>query len=117
YATQWLNGGTVSGSTLELTLQGQLVQGERFSWNSTFVSDYSRGKIEEWPFACQAPAHRLWCEGASIYGLYASALVNSMDQLRRHRGGSAAERAEEFQVNDDGWVVWVGPGNTYRDGI
>ena len=30
---------------------------------------------------------------------------------------SLAARANEFQVNDDGLLVWVGPNATYRDGV
>jgi hypothetical protein len=37
--------------------------------------------------------------------------------LAKHRGGDALEFIDQFAINDEGYVVWVGAGNTYQDGI
>jgi TonB-linked SusC/RagA family outer membrane protein len=117
YSSQWKNGGTVSGNTTEVTLEARLIQRPRFAWNSTAVFDYSRAKIDEWIFACENPAWRNYCTGNGLYEIWGSRFVDGMEALSRHLGGRAMERADEFMLNDDGLLVWVGPGNTWRDGI
>lgn len=118
YSTQWVNGGSVTGRSTELSIQGQLVQGQNFGWNSMIVADRSNGEIEEWPFPCDATNNwRLYCSGAPIYGLYGLKLLTDRSELAQHRGGDALDYAHEFDVNDDGYLVWVGEGNTYRDGL
>ena len=32
-------------------------------------------------------------------------------------GGGAVGDTHAYQINDQGWVVWVGDGNNWRDGI
>jgi hypothetical protein len=34
-----------------------------------------------------------------------------------HHGGRAWERRDEFEINDEGWLVWVGKGNHYTEGF
>jgi TonB-linked SusC/RagA family outer membrane protein len=109
YSSQWINAGTVSGRTTELTIEGRLIQNSNFSWTSMVVGDYSNGKIEEWPIPCDAS--RTWrfdCTGEPIYGIYGFRLLESLEDLQRHRGGTAMEFANQFQVNDEGYLVWVG---------
>src|SRR5690606_657203 len=66
YSSQWQNGGTVAGSTTELSVQGQIIQTPRFAWTSTFVADRSESTIEEWPFPCTNPAWLFRCEGRGL---------------------------------------------------
>ena len=117
YSTQWKNGGTVSGHTTELTIEARVIQTPRVAWTSTIVADYSEAKIEEWPFACENPAWRYYCTGVGMYEIWGSSHVHSQEMLLAHHGGALADRATEFMLNDDGLMVWVGEGNTYRDGF
>jgi TonB-linked SusC/RagA family outer membrane protein len=117
FGGQWANGGTVSGNTTELTVQAQLLRSPTLSWQTTFVADRSRGKIEDWPFACQNPIWRYFCDGVGIYDIYGGRFIRSLDELATHHAGAALPQANEFQVNDEGYVVWVGEGNDYREGI
>lgn len=117
YTNQWANGGTVTGYTTEVTLEAQLVETPDFSWTSTFVADRSNGKITEWPYNCFNLSFRFICEGVSIYALMSGPYVWDQSMLASHHGGkvAAAGRADEFMKNDDGLLVWVGPGGHYTD--
>lgn len=117
YANRWTNAGTVEGNTIELTVQAQVLDNGAFNWNTNFVFDRSRAKITDWPIPCQSPLYNRWCQGVSMYDLYSSRFLESPGELEGHHGGSAAARSAEFQVNDEGFLVWVGAGNTYQDGI
>lgn len=117
YARQWTNGGTVAGHSTELAIEARVIQTPNFRWSTTAIADRSLAKIEEWPFACQNPTYRFYCSGAGIYEIWGGRFVRGADELAAHHGGVAADRANEFQVNDDGYLVWVGEGNSYTEGI
>jgi hypothetical protein len=117
YSSQWVNAGAVAGHTTELTFEAQLVQRRNTGWNSIFVFDRSHSEIVEWPLPCDAS--RTWrfdCAGEPVYGIYGFRLLTSPDQLQNHRGGSALPFANQFQVNDEGYLVWVGNRN-FTDGM
>jgi TonB-linked SusC/RagA family outer membrane protein len=117
YASQWVNAGTVSGHTTELSIEGRLIQTPSLSWTSMVVGDYSDGKIEDWPLPCDAS--RTWrfdCTGEPVYGIYGFRLLEDHADLGRHRGGAALPFSEQFQVNDEGYLVWVGD-KDYTDGM
>jgi len=131
YTNQWTNGGTLSGQTLELSIEAQVITTPRFAWQTMVVGDRTRGKISDWPFPCTSPAWLQRCDGVntgSIWGFrFASSLSELTDPIQWpsgtnrpntcHHGCRAADRASEFMVNDDGLLVWVGEGNDYRDGL
>jgi hypothetical protein len=65
-----------------------------------------------------------------MYLVYGTRFLDSLDALAAdyptesktypnspHHGGKAWDRRDEFEVNDEGWVVWVGKDNHYTDGI
>lgn len=117
YTTQIVNAGTIAGHTTEFSLEAQLIQRPSFGWSSVVVADYSNSKITEWPLPCDAS--RTWrydCPGEPVYGIYGFHLVTSFEELAKHRGGSAMDAADQFQVNDEGYMVWVGDKN-YTDGM
>jgi TonB-linked SusC/RagA family outer membrane protein len=124
FSTQWINAGTVEGYTTELEVEGQLVRKQNFGWTTMLVADKSYSEITEWPIPCDATnAWRLYCAGEPVYGLFALHLVNANKTgsleaaLEKHRAFDTKEFLDQFQVNDEGYVVWVGKGNNYTDGI
>jgi TonB-linked SusC/RagA family outer membrane protein len=113
YTSQWQNAGTIKGNTIEGTIEAQLVTTPKFSWRMGLVADRSRNKITEFNTPCfrvTTVAYR--CAGETLGTMYGFSLLKSADQLP----AAAAARASEFQVNDDGLLVWVGQGNNYTDG-
>jgi TonB-linked SusC/RagA family outer membrane protein len=125
YVNQWINAGTVEGFTTELEIEGQLIRRENLGWTMMVVGDKSYSEITDWPIPCDATnAWRLYCEGEPVYGVYALHLVQTENDtfeeaLAKHRGGELLEApyVDQFEVNDEGYIVWVGTGNTYKDGI
>jgi hypothetical protein len=57
--------------------------------------------------------HEYSCTGEHRGDFWAFAFLKSAAELPAY----LTDRAAEFQVNDEGYLVWVGPGNTYQDGI
>ena len=116
YGSQWVNTGTVEGHSLEFEFEAQLINRPDFGWTSTFVADYSNATITEWDVPCYAQGWRWNCENIPVYGIYSRWLLNSREGLNQHDNGSAVAYADEFQVNDEGFLVWVGPNANYWDG-
>ncbi|MEX1258942.1 MAG: hypothetical protein WEG36_15200 [Gemmatimonadota bacterium] len=116
YPTQWQNGGTIEGNTIEFTLNAPVIQTPRFGWTTTFVADRSDSVIEEWPFACESPAWRFRCAGRGVYEVWGYNFVTSDALFEAHRGGELIGFEDQFDRNDDGYLVWVGEGFSYTDG-
>ncbi len=117
YSSQIVNAGAVAGHTTEFSLEANLIQSPNVGWNSLVIADYSASKITDWPLPCDAS--RTWrfdCEGEPVYGIYGFRLLESVKDLQAHRGGDAVPFANQFQVNDEGYLVWVGD-KDYRDGM
>ena len=115
YSSQWSNAGTFSGETFEATLQASLVNRPGLSWTSTLVGDKSWSRIDDWQRSCYADGVQNICEGNSLSEMWGQRHIRGLNEafmLERHAGS-----LDQFQVNDDGYVVPVGAGNTYRDGI
>jgi hypothetical protein len=53
------------------------------------------------------------CEGASLADMWGERFLTSLDDIRARHPGAA----NQFQVNDEGYIVWVGAGNDYRQGL
>jgi TonB-linked SusC/RagA family outer membrane protein len=113
YINQNVNAGRISGTTYEATFQAQLINRPAFSWQTTLIADRSRGRIEEWPRSCFFDDLRQICDDVSLSDMWGESLVRSAADLP----GVYASAADEFDVNDDGYLVWVGEGNTYEDGL
>jgi TonB-linked SusC/RagA family outer membrane protein len=113
YPNQWYNTGVQSGHTYEATLEAQVVSRQGFDWRATFVADRYRSTMDEWNRSCFISGLRNICEGASLSDMWGFRFLNNLDEIRaRH-----PESANQFQVNDDGYVVWVGEGATYKQGL
>jgi TonB-linked SusC/RagA family outer membrane protein len=115
YSTQWQNAGAIAGETWEATFQAQLYNERNFSWNTTLVWDHTDSRITEWNRSCIGASDSLGelCEGRGLGDMLGFRFLKSRDQLPEYLTG----RADEFDVNDDGYLVWVGAGNTWRDGV
>ncbi|HEX2723699.1 MAG TPA: SusC/RagA family TonB-linked outer membrane protein, partial [Gemmatimonadaceae bacterium] len=113
YTSQWQNAGTVEGSTLEGTLETQLVRRPTFSWRVGVVADRSRNRVTEFDRSCfQTQTIAFRCAGETLGAMYGFRFIKGVGELPANVG----DRASEFQQNDEGILVWVGPGNTFREG-
>ena len=111
YSVQWQNSGTQEGRTLEATIQANIVNRPGFTWSTTLVADRSRSEITEWNRPCFFDGLNNICEGAALDEMWGERFYTSLDELPE------SLPREEFEVNDDGYVVWVGAGNSWQDGL
>ena len=113
YTSQWRNAGTIEGNTIEGTLEAQLMRRPDFSWTMGVVADRSRHKITEFDLPCfttNTIAYR--CQGVGLGEMYGFSFAKNVSQLP----AGAQASADQFDVNDEGLLVWVGPGRRYTDG-
>jgi TonB-linked SusC/RagA family outer membrane protein len=115
YLNQFRNEGTIEGSTYEATLEAVLVNKRNFSWNTTVVWDRSRSIVTEWNRACLGASNTLGeiCAGRTRGEMQGYKFMHSLNELPAYM----QPYADQFNLNDDGYVVWVGSGNTYKDGF
>ena len=111
YQIQWQNSGTNQGTTYEATIQANIVNREGFNWSTTLVADRSRSRITEWNRPCFFDGLNNMCGGAALDEMWGESWLTSTSQL------PDGLPADQFQVNDDGFVVWVGAGNSWMDGL
>jgi outer membrane receptor protein involved in Fe transport len=113
YTSQWQNAGTVEGNTLEGTLEAQLVRRPTFAWRMGLVADRSRNRITEFNRSCfQTLTIAFRCQGETLGAMYGFRFIKGLEELPPGVG----DRSSEFQRNDEGLLVWVGPGNSFTDG-
>lgn len=113
FANQWQNAGTVTGNTYELTLEADLIRRPTFTWRAGLVADRSRNRITAFDRTCfrtQTIAFR--CAGETLGAMYGFRFIGDASELPADVGA----RISEFDVNDEGLLVWVGAGNRFTDG-
>jgi TonB-linked SusC/RagA family outer membrane protein len=115
YLEQWRNAGTVESKTWEATLDMRLVERPTFNWRARVLFDRTRSTITE----MDAPPFKY---GGGPYGgtqflAREGEEVGTFFGIRAARGcgdlpAEIVETVgcEEFAVNDDGLLVWIGPG-------
>ncbi len=111
FSSQWQNAGTVEGNTYEATIEAQVLQRPDLQWSLGLVADRSRHRITEFNRACYRTggSNQLFrCEGETLGTMYGNHFLRDASELPE------GVPASEFQVNDDGLLVWVGPGGDWR---
>jgi TonB-linked SusC/RagA family outer membrane protein len=134
FATQWQNAGTLSNNTWELGLNLPVLNRKNFSWNMHGTWDRTRTYIT------QLFAPEYVTDGGTGQGTGSFFLISARHDLSNgqpiNRFGQIWGRkfykkcgdmpsslqgscgdGKEFQVNDQGYVVFVGEGNSWKDGI
>jgi len=113
YYSQVRNAGTMEGNSFEVTLEARLIETPDLSWHTSLVADRSRSRITEWGRSCYVTGLVKYCGGHSMSDIWGQRFVRSAEQLP----AAAAAFADQFEVNDDGFLVPVGAGNSYKDGL
>jgi TonB-linked SusC/RagA family outer membrane protein len=116
------NGATIEGNTIEATIQAYPIRTRDLTWNMSLVMDRSRNEITYWNRSCYVGTqsgftggNQFVCEGSQMGDFYMTSLTKSMDDLPSW----LQEISDQFQLNDEGYVVWVGSheGASWRDGL
>lgn len=105
YQNQWQNAGTIEGNTVEGTLEAQLISRPNLSWRVGLVADRSRHTVTEFNRSCfQTSTIAYRCAGVTLGAMYGFEFAKRVEDLP----AAAQARANEFDVNDEGLLVWVG---------
>jgi TonB-linked SusC/RagA family outer membrane protein len=134
FATQWQNAGTLSNKTWELAVNVPVINRRNVSWSMRGSWDRTRTYITEL-FAPEYVTDGGTGQGTGSFFLV-TARKDKSNGFPVNRFGNIWGRrfyrkcnqlptavqsqcgdGKAFQVNDQGWVVWVGEGNSWRDGI
>ena len=134
FSQQWQNAGTLDNKTIELALNLPVITREDFQWNMRGTWDRTRTYITEL-FTPEYVTDGGTGQGSgSFFRITANREKNNGQPQNRYgqiwgrrfyKGcGSMPESVQAscgegktYQVNDQGWVVFVGEGNSWRDGI
>ena len=113
YEFQWQNAGTVEGNSIEATFEADLIQRSDLRWRLGVVADRGRHKITRFDAPCfQRNNIQFICAGENLRAMYGFRFIQAASELP----SDAQASADQFAVNDEGLLVWVGPGNAYTDG-
>lgn len=113
FDTQWRNAGTIEGRTWEATLDAVVLNTPDLTWSTRLNYDRTRQKITHFPRSEMryGPFSAFYYrEGEALGTFYGSRWVTSCAELHGTDCG-------EFAKNDDGYLVWVGAGNDWKDGV
>jgi TonB-linked SusC/RagA family outer membrane protein len=112
FSNQWQNAGTMEGNSWEGTIEATAIDRPGLRWSIGLVADRSRHEITEYNRRCfrTGTASAFYrCAGERLGTMYGTRFLSSIDEL------GEGLPANEFQVNDDGLVVWVGAGGDWRN--
>ncbi len=127
FTTQWLNAGTVLNITYELALSVPLIQRPNLTWSVNATYDRNRTwiqKLDVPPYnygnTLQATSTIFRAQEGERFGtFYGRKFLNSCAELSAPYNSAAncGGANTPFQINDEGFLVWVGAGHSWRDGI
>lgn len=126
FPTQWQNAGELRNQTWEGSLTVPIVRNRSgFTWTARANYTQNRTMVERLdvePFFIgtnlQATADILRIEEGVRYGtLYGRTFMTRCSQLPTAYQSQCGGPTSAFQLNDEGWLVWVGEGNNPRMGI
>ena len=125
FVTQWQNAGTLENKTFEMALNVPLLQRRDVQWSTRVIYDRNRSMVTALsvpPFfigaTLQATDQIYLVKAGERFGtLYGRRFITSCSELPAPFSSDCGAAGSSFQRNDQGWIVWVGPGNTPSMGI
>ncbi len=125
FSNQWQNAGTLENKSWEATLNVQVVSRPQLSWSTRLIWDHTTSQITELnvlPFVSTLTVGNTFTtfhyeKGAKIGTFYGTSFVTSCSQLPAPFNSQCGGPGSAFQKNSDGYIVWVGQGNSLGDGL
>jgi TonB-linked SusC/RagA family outer membrane protein len=125
FVTQWQNAGTLQNKTFEMSLNIPMLQRRDVQWSTRVIYDRNRSVVTALtvpPFfigaTLQATDQIYQVKVGERFGtFYGRQFITSCSQLPAPFSGDCGHAGASFQRNDEGWIVWVGPGNNPTMGI
>lgn len=117
FEDQWKNAGTLDSKTWELSLEASILDRPNLSWRASLVADRTRQVITNLsvPSFLQNGIYLIG-PGERLGNMYGHRWATSCSDIFSPTAGFGAS-CGQFAVNDDGYLVPVGTGNTWTDGI
>lgn len=125
FNTQWQNAGQLTNNTFEVSLNLPLIQTRDLSWSARVLYDRTRSEISQLNVpeyfvsaAGQQGSGTMFkiVEGGQLGQIYGRQFMKSCSMMPS-AFQSRCGPGREYQVNQDGFVVYVGTGNTLEEGI
>jgi hypothetical protein len=118
FLNQWQNAGTLESRTWEGSLQWSAIQKADVGWNLNFVFDRTRTEITRLDVPSYKFSYGFYMkEGEELGSLWGIKWANNCGEILTTSGLGAEAACDAFELNDDGYLVPVGAGNHYTDGI
>ena len=118
FSSQWRNAGTVESKTWEATLGAQLIRSGGFGWNARVLFDRNRSMITE----VNRPPYTTGVGGQGLGNVFN---IRAGERIGTFYGFQFAENCghlpagvdcSQFEVNDDGFLVWIGGAGSSKNG-
>lgn len=126
FSNQWRNAGTLENKIIEGSVNIPILEGFRgVTWSTRMAFDQPQSRITQLdvlPYFVSAAGAQGTDQMFRIAAGNDYGVIFGRQFARNCRDLPAAFQARcgdgrEWQKNDDGYIVWVGQGNTWRDGI
>jgi TonB-linked SusC/RagA family outer membrane protein len=123
FSSQWLNAGTLDNKTIELSVNIPILQRRNMNWSTRVNYDRTKTMITQLdvpPFlggAVGTNASFRYEEGLPFATWWGNIMVTNCAQLPTAQAANCGAGTNEYQMNDEGYIVWVGAGNTWQEGI
>lgn len=125
FNTQWRNAGQLTNNTFEVSLNLPLIQSRDLSWSARILYDRTTSEITK----LNVPEYFVDANGqqgtGTMFKIVQGGQLGEITGRQFMRSCSMMPTAfqarcgagREYQVNDEGFVVYVGTGNTLGDGV
>lgn len=126
FTSQWQNAGTIENKTWELGATVPVVNSSSLYWQMRGTWDRTRTYIKEL-FVPEFTTNGGTAQGTASFfriregerfgTIYGVKLLTKCSELPATVAGDCGTPGASYQLNDEGWLVWVGAGNSIKDGI
>lgn len=111
FSSQWQNAGVLESNTWEAWVETALIDSPDLTWTSRLNFDRTRQEITRLDIPAYRSGFQFIRQGEELGTFYGNRWASQCGDL------PAGTDCSQFQVNDDGYLVYVGAGNSWRDGI
>ena len=115
FNTRTKNAGRAHGDAYEASFEGQVMQTKKFRWSMTVNADRSRSVVDTYGRSCynETPQYVRICDGVPPSEYSGLKIMRSKADLAPSR----AVTLDAWDVNDEGYLVPVGTGNRWYEGV
>ncbi len=118
YSSQWRNAGTLEADATELSINASVINTRDMSLTMGLNWDTYDQRITEFDM----PSYLYSAGGPKVFYMknetqYASFWGTKWIRETSELLADDQQYSSQFQINDEGFLVWVGEGNTYKDGV